>query len=110
LRWQHQIYFLALGGSRPGDDKIKGEGNHEADREYREKTRKFVDSGKVDKAVKKARDIDPEQAAAAEKAGRNEAREVNPQVHRNHNEPTKNKDTPEGHGPQRYKLTAGRTV
>lgn len=70
-------------------DKIQGEGNREADRQYRQKTWEFVESGKVDEAAEKAGEIDPAEAARAEKAGKDKAREVDPQVHRDHGEPTK---------------------
>jgi len=36
------------------------EGDREADRHYREKTRDFVESGKVDEAAEKARNQDPD--------------------------------------------------
>ena len=70
------------------DDKPKGEGDREADRHYREKTRKFVKSGKVDEAAEKARGQDPEEAKKAEQAGRKRAKEVDPEVHRKYDKPT----------------------
>ena len=59
---------------RPSTDE-PGEGNHEADRRYRESTRKFVDSGAVEPAAKEARRAvdDPaerEELKEAEKAGK----------------------------------------
>lgn len=71
------------------DNKLQGEGNREADKQYREKTREFVESGKVDEAAKKATKIDPREASAAEKAGKAKAGEVDPQVHREHGKPMK---------------------
>lgn len=70
------------------DRNPKGEGDREADRHYREKTRDFVESGKVDEAAEKARDQDPEEAEKAEKAGRRRAKEVDPEVHREYDKPT----------------------
>ena len=70
------------------DRNPKGEGDREADRHYREKTRDFVESGKVDEAAEKARDQDPEEAEKAEEAGRKRAKEVDPEVHREYDKPT----------------------
>ncbi|MFW6093209.1 MAG: hypothetical protein ACODAC_04490 [Pseudomonadota bacterium] len=73
-----------------GDDKRKqGEGDREADRHYRERTREFVESGKVDEAAREAEEQDPEEAADAEARGRKRAKEVDPEVHRDYDEPTK---------------------
>ena len=73
------------------DPKRGGEGDREADRHYREKTRKFVDSGKVDEAAEKARKQDPEEGRKAEEAGRERAREEDPEVHRNYDKGTDNR-------------------
>jgi len=70
------------------DRNQKGEGDREADRHYREKTRDFVESGKVDEAAEKARGQDPEEAKRAEEAGRKRAKEVDPEVHREYDKPT----------------------
>jgi hypothetical protein len=58
-----------------------GEGNREADRRYRESTRKFVDSGAVEPAAKEARRAvdDPaerEELKEAEKAGKSHRADV----------------------------------
>jgi hypothetical protein len=66
----------------------KGEGNREADRHYRERTREFVESGKVDEAAEKARKQDPKEGEEAEEKGRERAREVDPEVHREYDKPT----------------------
>lgn len=74
------------------DDDVKksgGEGDREADRNYRERTEKFVKSGRVEEAAKKAGDQDPGEAAKAEEAGRKRAKELDPEVHRNYDKPTK---------------------
>lgn len=80
-----------MSNSKTSNNELQGEGNREADRQYREKTREFVKSGKVDKAAEKAGDINPEEAAAAEKVGKDKARELDPQVHREHDKPTERK-------------------
>lgn len=69
------------------DDKIQGEGDRESARQYNEATREFVESGKVDEAVRRARDQDPDEAERAEKAGRERAREEDPAVHRDYEHP-----------------------
>lgn len=51
-------------------DKVHGEGNYEASREYNEATRQFVKAGKVDEAVRKAAPKTPEEAAEMERAER----------------------------------------
>ena len=57
--------------------KNQGEGDREAARHYDEKTREFVESGKVDEA---ARDAEPD--PEAEEKGRERAKEFDPEVHR----------------------------
>jgi hypothetical protein len=72
-----------LGMNKFNDDELPdpsstdepGEGNREADRRYREATRKYVDSGAVDPAAKEARRaVDDEREGKelkeAEKAGK----------------------------------------
>jgi hypothetical protein len=74
------------------DDDVKkggGEGDREADRHYRERTEKFVKSGKVEEAARKAGEQDPEEARQAEEAGRQRAKEDDPEGHRNYRKPTK---------------------
>ena len=67
-----------------------GEGNREADKQYREDTREFVEKGKVDKAAKDAARQKPGEARKAEEKGRERAREEDPEVHREYDKPTKN--------------------
>ena len=75
------------------DDSDKpGEGNREADRHYRERTREFVESGRVDEAAEKAREQDPKEGAEAEERGRERAKEVDPEVHRDYDKPTRKDD------------------
>ena len=45
-----------------------GEGNYKAAREYDERTKKFIDSGKVDEAAQKAKPKDQQEARELEKA------------------------------------------
>jgi len=71
------------------DKKVQGEGDKEADRHYRERTREFVESGRVDEAAENARDQDPDEARKAEEEGRRRAKEMDPDVHRNYDKPTK---------------------
>ena len=68
---------------------IQGEGDKEAARHYDEKTREFVESGKVDEAAEKAKGQDPKEAEEAERAGKGRAREQDPAVHREYDKPTK---------------------
>ncbi len=59
--------------------KNQGEGDRDAARHYDEKTREFVESGKVDPAARNAKD-DPD----AEEKGKERAKEFDPEVHREH--------------------------
>lgn len=67
----------------------QGEGDREADRNYRERTKEFIESGQVDEAAERAGDQDPEEARDAEEKGRRRAKEVDPEVHRDYDKPTK---------------------
>ena len=69
--------------------KVQGEGDREADRNYRKRTEEFVESGRVDEAAKKAGKQDPEEARKAEEEGRRRAKEMDPEVHRDYDKPTK---------------------
>lgn len=69
------------------DRRQPGEGDREADRHYREQTRRFVKSGRVEKAAEQARGQDPEEAREAEQRGRQRAKEVDPEVHREYDKP-----------------------
>ena len=60
-----------------------GEGNHEADRQYREQTKRFVDSGQVDQAAREAKravEKGDEDLEAAEEEGRSRIAEEDPEV------------------------------
>jgi hypothetical protein len=56
------------------DPKVQGEGDYESARRYNEKTKEFVEEGKVGPAADKARTDDPAKAAELEQAER-QARE-----------------------------------
>ena len=61
----------------------KGEGNHEADRQYRENTKRFIDSGRVDEAAEEAKravEAGDEGLEAAEEEGRSRIAEEDPEV------------------------------
>jgi hypothetical protein len=63
----------------------KGEGDHEADRRYREETKRFADSGQVEEAAREAQralEEDPDELLAAEEAGKARAAEEDPEVKR----------------------------
>ncbi len=64
----------------------QGEGNREAAETYNEKTKKFVESGKVEESAADAKQaVEGSEKAdleAAEKAGRDRAKEFDPNVHR----------------------------
>ena len=58
-----------------------GEGNYKASREYNEKTKQFVESGKVDKAARDAAPQDDAEASQLERAeaeGRRRAKDEDP--------------------------------
>lgn len=49
-------------------DKNEGEGNKTADRRYRQKTRNFVESGKVDDAAEEAANLSREELEESKRA------------------------------------------
>jgi hypothetical protein len=58
-------------------DGVQGEGNYEAAREYNERTRRFIDSGRVDEAAREAEPDNAEEAKElkeAEEAGKRRAK------------------------------------
>lgn len=65
--------------------QVHGEGNYEASRKYNEATRRFVESGKVDKAAHDAApatDAEALQLAGAEAEGKSRAKEEDPMLTR----------------------------
>lgn len=64
---------------------VEGEGSYSGSKDYNERTKKFVQSGKVDKAAHDAAptsDADALQMAAAEAEGRARAKEEDPMLTR----------------------------
>ena len=64
-------------------DKEHGEGNYKASREYNEATKKFVESGKVDEAARKAKPQSQQEAREmeqAEQAGKSHAKGEDPKL------------------------------
>ena len=62
-------------------DKEHGEGNYKASREYNERTKRFIESGKVEEAAQDAAPHNAEEAAQmqdAEAVGRSHAKEEDP--------------------------------
>jgi hypothetical protein len=65
-------------------DKVHGEGNYKASRDYNEATKKFVNSGKVDDAARKSAPKDAaeaEQMKQAEEKGKRRAKEEDPELY-----------------------------
>lgn len=65
-------------------DRNQGEGNRDAARHYNEQTEKFVKSGKVEDAARKAKED-----LAAEQKGRERAKEFDPSEDRDYTKPDK---------------------
>lgn len=60
-----------------------GEGNHAADQRYRDETKRFIASGRVEEAAREAEaalESEGEELAAAEAEGRARAAEEDPEV------------------------------
>lgn len=59
-------------------DKEHGEGNYKATRDYNERTKQFIDSGKVDEAAEKAKPKNEQEARElkqAEEVGKSHAKD-----------------------------------
>jgi len=64
-------------------DKQHGEGNYAASRDYNQRTKDFVESGRVDEAAKKAapkNEREAKEMSDAEREGRRPMREEDPQI------------------------------
>jgi len=62
-------------------DKVEGEGSYSGTKDYNERTRKFMESGKVEDAARKAEPKTEEEKHAMQKAeriGRQHAKEEDP--------------------------------
>ena len=54
---------------KPAKNSVEGEGSYSGTRDYNERTRRFIDKGKVDKAAKEAeRAMDSDEAAELKRA------------------------------------------
>jgi hypothetical protein len=76
---------IAMANDKNAPVPEKGEGNHSADRRYRDETRRFIDSGRVDEAAqeaKRALDEDRDALEAAEAEGKSHIAEEDPQISR----------------------------
>jgi hypothetical protein len=51
-------------------DKVEGEGSYKGSKDYNERTKKFIDSGKVDQAAKDAQPRSEQEAHEMQKAER----------------------------------------
>ncbi len=70
----------------------QGEGDREAAKRYNERTRRFVESGRVDKAARAAREMtaeEREEAERAERAGKRRAKELDPEDKRDYSKARK---------------------
>ena len=73
------------GRSQQGQDNVHGEGNYQASRDYNERTKRFIESGKVDEAARAAEpgsEAEAVQMAAAEAEGKRHAKEEDPALSR----------------------------
>ncbi len=62
-------------------DKVEGEGSYSGSKDYNERTKKFVDSGKVEQAARDAQPRSSEEEHAMQKAeriGKKRAKEEDP--------------------------------
>jgi hypothetical protein len=68
-----------------GQQNVHGEGNYAASRDYNERTKRFVESGKVEEAARAAEpgsEAEAMQMAAAEAEGKRHAKEEDPALSR----------------------------
>ncbi|HZM33617.1 MAG TPA: hypothetical protein VFC18_03910 [Burkholderiales bacterium] len=62
-------------------DRVEGEGSYTGSKDYNQRTKKFVDAGKVDKAARQAEPQTEEERQAMQKAerlGKQRAKEEDP--------------------------------
>jgi hypothetical protein len=81
-------------------DKVEGEGSYSGSKDYNERTKKFVDSGKVDQAARDAEPKSEEEKHAMQKAeriGKQHAKGEDPALRQPSKVPH------EGHGHTRHK-------
>jgi hypothetical protein len=66
---------------RKDKDKVEGEGSYTGSKDYNERTKKFVDSGKVEQAAKEAKPKSEQEAhemQKAERIGKQHAKDEDP--------------------------------
>jgi hypothetical protein len=83
----------SLGEDRKARDGVEGEGSYTGSKDYNQRTKKFVESGKVDEAARKASPQSEEEAQAmrkAERIGKQRAKGEDPALY----DPKKVKDDP----------------
>ena len=71
-----------------GSDKEHGEGNYKASQQYNDATKKFVESGRVDEAARKAAptsDAEARDMQRAEVEGKKHAKDEDPALRRGEN-------------------------
>ena len=78
---------MKQGKMNPQGGKNQGEGDREAARRYNQDQQQFVQSGKVDEAARKAAGQNPDEAREAEQAGRDRAKEFDPEESRDYSKP-----------------------
>ena len=64
-----------------GKNQVEGEGSYTASKDYNERTKKFVDSGKVDEAARNAEPKNEEEKQSmqkAERVGKQHAKDEDP--------------------------------
>lgn len=69
-------------------DKVEGEGSYSGSKDYNERTKKFVDSGKVEQAAKDAKPRSEQEAhemQKAERMGKERAKEEDPTLSKKKN-------------------------
>lgn len=69
-------------------DTNQGEGDREAAKRYNEATKEFVESGEMEKAPDPSHQSE-EAARNAEEEGKSRAKELDPEIHRDYDEATK---------------------
>jgi len=96
---QHDKQHSQQGASH--GDKQYGEGNYAASRDYNQRTKDFVESGRVDDAAKKAapkNEREAKEMSDAERDGRRPMREEDPALHHDKSADKSASKKP-GHGP-----------
>ena len=69
-----------------GQDQVEGEGSYSGSKDYNDRTKKFVDAGKVEQAARDAEPRNEEERHAmqkAERVGKQHAKEEDPALRKN---------------------------